>query len=149
VYSPSPPSVCAPSQLAILIFVENQMAVILVNKPEHKLKKAVGYHYDLVLVALLNGVSGVMGMPWTCAASVRSIQHVQAMSVFQAHNAPGERPKLLSVYEQRLTNVAVHMLICKSDSSCPVLVCGCGYFLHCLYACTCVYLAPRKFGAIR
>ena len=41
----------------------------------------------------------------------RSLQHIQALSVYSAHNAPGEKPKLLKVHEQRLTNVAVHMLI--------------------------------------
>lgn len=60
-----------PPQLATLIFIENQLACILVNKAEHKLQKEVGYHYDLVLVALLNGMSGMMGMPWVCAAPVR------------------------------------------------------------------------------
>ncbi|CAI8027990.1 Anion exchange protein 3 [Geodia barretti] len=33
------------------------------------------------------------------------------MSVFKAHNAPGEKPVLLRVYEQRMTNVVVHLLI--------------------------------------
>jgi anion exchange protein len=97
--------------LATLIFVENQLACILVNKAEHKLQKEVGYHYDLLLVALLNGLGGVMGMPWVCSASVRSVQHVQSMGVFKAHNAPGEKPKLLRVYEQRMTNVVVHLFI--------------------------------------
>ena len=71
---PSPPPLLPPSyptQLAILIFIENQLALILVNKAEHKLQKAVGYHYDLLLVALVNGLGGVMGMPWVCAAAVR------------------------------------------------------------------------------
>ena len=62
---------CPSFQLGILIFIENQLTCILVNKAEHKLQKKVGYHYDLLLVALLSGVSGVMGMPWICAASVR------------------------------------------------------------------------------
>ena len=43
-----------------------------------------------------------------------SIQHVQAISEYKAHNAPGEKPKLLRVYEQRMTNVVVHMLIRES-----------------------------------
>ena len=46
----------------------------------------------------------------------RSVQHVQAMSVFKAHKAPGEKPKLLRVYEQRMTNILVHMLICESHT---------------------------------
>ena len=62
---------CLLLQLAILIFIENQLACVLVNKAEHKLKKEVGYHFDLMLVAIINGFAGVMGMPWVCAACVR------------------------------------------------------------------------------
>ena len=64
-------------QLAILIFIENQLTVLVVNKPEHKLKKEVGYHFDLLIVAVLAGVCGLFGMPWMSAASIRSVQHIQ------------------------------------------------------------------------
>ena len=64
-----------------------------------------------MIVGILAGLCGLFGMPWFCAASVRSIQHVQALSVFSRKNAPGEKPQLLRVYEQRVTNTVVHLLI--------------------------------------
>ena len=73
--------------------------------------KPVGYHWDLFIVGILSGLFGLLGVPWICAASVRSYQHLQALSVFTKHNAPGEKPKLVKVHEQRVTNIVIHCLI--------------------------------------
>ena len=100
-------------QFSILIFVENQLALIFVNNPEHKLTKPVGYHIDLFLVSILSGVAGLIGIPFLCGAPVRSIQHLQALSVFTKKHAPGEKPGLVKIHEQRLTSFAVHVLISK------------------------------------
>ncbi len=116
--------------MGILIFVENQLTVLHVNKPEHKLKKEVGYHFDLVMVGVLAAICGLFGMPWMSAASVRSLQHLQALSVFSKRNAPGEKPKLEFVHEQRITNIAIHFLISECSS----------HFLILLF---CVGLVPR------
>ena len=89
------------------------MTLLLVNKHEHHLVKGVGYHFDLLLVGIFAGICGVFGLPWVCAASVRSIQHLQALSWYSRKNAPGEKPQLEGVYEQRLTNIIVHLLICE------------------------------------
>ena len=91
--------------------MENQLCLILVNKPEHKLKKPVGYHLDLSIVAILSGFSGLLGSPFLCAAPVRSLQHLQALSVYTKKTAPGEKPKLLRVNEQRVATIIVHVLI--------------------------------------
>ena len=97
--------------MAILICIENQLTLLTVNKVEHRLRKGVGYHFDLTIVGILAGFCGLFGMPWFCAAPVRSIQHIQALSVFSKKNAPGEKPQLLRVYEQRVTNIVIHTLI--------------------------------------
>ncbi len=91
--------------------MENQLTLLLVNKHEHNLVKGVGYHFDLLIVGIFAGVCGVFGLPWVCAAPVRSIQHLQALSRYSTKTAPGENPKLEGVYEQRVTNIAVHTLI--------------------------------------
>ena len=98
-------------QLSILIFIENQLALITVNKPEHKLTKPVGYHLDLALVGILAGFSGILGLPFLCGAPIRSLQHLQALSVYTKKQAPGEKPTLIRIHEQRLTTIAVHILI--------------------------------------
>lgn len=97
----------------MLICVENQLTLLLVNKHEHRLVKGAGYHFDLLLVGIFAGICGIFGLPWICAASVRSIQHLQALSRYNTKNAPGEKPKLLGAHEQRVTNIAVHVIICE------------------------------------
>ena len=87
------------------------MTLLLINKHEHHLVKGVGYHFDLLLVGIFAGICGIFGLPWLCAASVRSIQHLQALSRYSRKNAPGEKARLEGVYEQRVTNIAVHTLI--------------------------------------
>jgi len=82
-----------------------------VNKPEHKLSKPVGYHLDLALVGILAGVSGVLGLPFLCGAPVRSLQLLQALSVYTKKQAPGEKPTLVQIHEQRVVTLVVHILI--------------------------------------
>ena len=95
----------------MLIFIENQLTLIEINKPEYKLKKPVGYHWDLFIVGIISGLFSLLGVPWICAAPVRSHQHLQALSVFSKHNAPGEKPQLEKVHEQRVTNIVIHSFI--------------------------------------
>ncbi len=61
----------------------------------------------------LTGVCGMLGIPWTCGAPIRSIQHLQALSVYSTKNPPGEKPKLLYIREQRVTTLIVHIMISK------------------------------------
>lgn len=75
--------------------------------------KGSGYHFDLCIVSVLAGLCGILGLPWQCAAPVRSVQHLQSLSYFSRKTAPGEKPQLEGVYEQRVTNIVVHMLICE------------------------------------
>lgn len=86
---------------------------VIVNKKERRLKKGSGFHLDLFIIGILNGFCGVFGLPFMTAATVRSVTHVSALTVFSKTHAPGEKPKLLEVKEQRLTNFLVHVLIGK------------------------------------
>ena len=47
------------------------------------------------------------------SVSVRSVTHVSALTVFSKNVAPGEKPKLEGVLEQRVTSFVVHILIGK------------------------------------
>ena len=54
---------------------------------------------------------GIIGLPILCAATVRSVTHVNALCVYSRTYAPGEKPKLEYVIEQRVTAIAVHVII--------------------------------------
>lgn len=84
---------------------------MILNKKERKLEKGSGYHLDQMILGILTFMGGVFGLPWMCAATVRTVAHVSALSIYSRTHAPGEKPKLLGVKEQRVTNFAVHLLI--------------------------------------
>lgn len=65
----------------ILIFMETQISELIVGKPERGLKKGNGLHWDIVLLCFCNTVCGFFGLPWHCAATVRSVTHVSAVTI--------------------------------------------------------------------
>ncbi|XP_074878308.1 electroneutral sodium bicarbonate exchanger 1-like, partial [Buteo buteo] len=95
----------------ILIFMDQQISAVIVNRKEHKLKKGCGYHLDLFVVAVMLGVCSVMGLPWFVAATVLSITHVNSLKVESDCSAPGEQPKFLGIREQRVTGLLIFGLM--------------------------------------
>ncbi|KAM9603756.1 electroneutral sodium bicarbonate exchanger 1-like [Morphnus guianensis] len=95
----------------ILIFMDQQISAVIVNRKEHKLKKGCGYHLDLFMVAVMLGVCSVMGLPWFVAATVLSITHVNSLKVESDCSAPGEQPKFLGIREQRVAGLLIFALM--------------------------------------
>ncbi|CAK9305081.1 unnamed protein product [Gordionus sp. m RMFG-2023] len=101
-----------PALLAtILIFMDQQITAVIVNRKENLLKKGCGYHLDLLLVSLLVAICSLLGIPWFVAATVLSITHVNSLREETECSAPGERPKFLGVKEQRLTGFLIFVFI--------------------------------------
>ncbi|XP_056654178.1 electroneutral sodium bicarbonate exchanger 1 isoform X2 [Monodelphis domestica] len=95
----------------ILIFMDQQITAVIINRKEHKLKKGCGYHLDLLMVAVMLGVCSVMGLPWFVAATVLSITHVNSLKLESECSAPGEQPKFLGIREQRVTGLMIFVLM--------------------------------------
>ncbi|XP_066250292.1 band 3 anion transport protein isoform X2 [Euwallacea similis] len=95
----------------ILLFMETHICELILDKKERKLQKGAGFHLDIVLICLTNVVCGSFGFPWMCAATVRSIAHASALTVMSRTHAPGEKPHLIEVKEQRLSSFLVAVLI--------------------------------------
>uniref|UniRef100_A0A3B3V3I9 Anion exchange protein n=1 Tax=Poecilia latipinna TaxID=48699 RepID=A0A3B3V3I9_9TELE len=95
----------------ILIFMDQQITAVIINRKEHKLKKGCGYHLDLLIVAIMLGVCSIMGLPWFVAATVLSISHVNSLKVESGCSAPGEQPKFLGIREQRVTGFMIFTLM--------------------------------------
>ncbi|XP_030372865.1 anion exchange protein 3 isoform X2 [Scaptodrosophila lebanonensis] len=117
------PFVCVvPALLVyILIFMESQISELIVDKPERGLKKGSGLHWDIVLLCLLNMFCGFFGMPWHCAATVRSVTHVSSVTVMSRTHAPGESARIIDVKEQRLSGFFVCVMIGLSVLMAPLL----------------------------
>ncbi|CAL8289731.1 unnamed protein product [Lota lota] len=95
----------------ILIFMDQQITAVIINRKEHKLKKGCGYHLDLFVVGVMLGVCSVMGLPWFVAATVLSISHVNSLKLESECSAPGEQPKFLGIREQRFTGLMIFVLM--------------------------------------
>ncbi|XP_007647452.1 sodium-driven chloride bicarbonate exchanger isoform X1 [Cricetulus griseus] len=98
----------------ILIFMDQQITAVIINRKEHKLKKGCGYHLDLLMVAIMLGVCSIMGLPWFVAATVLSITHVNSLKLESECSAPGEQPKFLGIREQRVTGLMIFILMGSS-----------------------------------
>ncbi|XP_058869151.1 electroneutral sodium bicarbonate exchanger 1 [Acipenser ruthenus] len=95
----------------ILIFMDQQITAVIINRKEHKLVKGCGYHLDLLVVGVMLGVCSIMGLPWFVAATVLSISHVNSLKLESECSAPGEQPKFLGIREQRLTGLMIFVLM--------------------------------------
>ncbi|XP_038160945.1 electrogenic sodium bicarbonate cotransporter 1-like isoform X5 [Cyprinodon tularosa] len=107
--------------VTILIFMDQQITAVIVNRKEHKLKKGAGYHLDLFWVAILMILCSFMGLPWYVAATVISIAHIDSLKMETQTSAPGEQPKFLGVREQRVTGISVFLLTGLSVFMAPIL----------------------------
>uniref|UniRef100_A0A8D8MPB3 Anion exchange protein n=1 Tax=Culex pipiens TaxID=7175 RepID=A0A8D8MPB3_CULPI len=105
----------------ILIFMETHISELIVDKPERGLKKGSGLHMDIVLLCFLNTVCGFFGMPWHCAATVRSVTHVSAVTIMSKTHAPGESPHITDVKEQRISGFFVSLMVGLSVTMAPIL----------------------------
>lgn len=104
---------------------------MLLHKNEFKLKKGSGFHLDQFILGFIIFLCALFGLPWMCPATVRSVAHVSALAVMSRTHAPGEKPKLLGVKDQRVTNIVMNILIGMLSSKyfCLLVIIS----IHCFY----------------
>ena len=85
------------------------------------LQKGSGFHLDLLLIVAMGGFFALFGLPWLAAATVRSVTHANALTVMSKAVAPGDKPKIQEVKEQRVTGLLVAVLVGRSSPA----RCGC------------------------
>ncbi|KFP69290.1 Electrogenic sodium bicarbonate cotransporter 1, partial [Acanthisitta chloris] len=107
--------------VTILIFMDQQITAVILNRREYKLQKGAGFHLDLLCVSLLMVVTSVTGLPWYVSATVISLAHMESLRKESSTSAPGEHPEFLGIREQRLTGLAVFVLMGVSVFMAPVL----------------------------
>lgn len=82
------------------------------------LQKGSGFHLDLLLIVAMGGFFALFGLPWLAAATVRSVTHANALTVMSKAVAPGDKPKIQEVKEQRVTGLLVAVLVGRSSPAC-------------------------------
>ncbi|XP_026018820.1 solute carrier family 4 member 1b (Diego blood group) isoform X3 [Astatotilapia calliptera] len=109
---------CIPAVLVfILIFLESQITTLIVSKPERKMVKGSGFHFDLLVLVGMGGLSAIFGVPWLSAATVRSVTHANALTVM----SKGPKPVIEKVMEQRISGIVVALLVGLSVLMEPIL----------------------------
>ncbi|KAM6122960.1 anion exchange protein 4 [Phoenicopterus ruber ruber] len=107
--------------VTILIFMDQQITAVILNRKEYKLQKGAGFHLDLLCVSLLMVVTSATGLPWYVSATVISLAHMESLRKESTTSAPGEHPEFLGIREQRLTGLAVFILTGFSVFMAPIL----------------------------
>jgi mannitol/fructose-specific phosphotransferase system IIA component (Ntr-type) len=109
--------------VTVLVFLDQNITARIVNSPDHRLHKGEAYHLDLGVVGLLMAACSLFGLPWLVAATVRSLNHVRSLATVEEVVSPnGEtRDRVIHVRENRLTGLAIHLLIGLSLLLLPLL----------------------------
>ncbi|NWR42489.1 S4A11 protein, partial [Regulus satrapa] len=98
--------------LSMLFFIEQNIVASLTNAPENRLVKGTAYHWDLLLVALINTGLSVFGLPWIHAAFPHSPMHVRALAYVEERVESGHiYETIVSVKETRLTSLMANVLV--------------------------------------
>ncbi len=94
----TPIAALLPALLAcILLFMDQQITAVIVNRKENKLKKGCGYHLDLCVLSFLVFLVGLFGLPIYVAATVMAMNHVNSLRVESEACAPGEKPAFMGI----------------------------------------------------
>ena len=106
---------------SILIFMDQQITAVIVNRKEHLMKKGPGYHLDLLVLCVIIIINSYLGIPWYVASTILSINHVRSLQVESECSAPGEKIKFLGTREQRVTHIVIFIMVGLSAFLSPVL----------------------------
>ncbi|XP_036606864.1 anion exchange protein 4 [Trichosurus vulpecula] len=96
--------------MSILVFMDQQITAVILNRKEYQLQKGAGFHLDLFWVAMLMLLTSALGLPWYVSTTVISLAHMDSLRRESATCVPGELPHFLGIREQRLTGLVVFIL---------------------------------------
>lgn len=106
----------------VLIFLSQNITARLVNSPGNHLTKGESYHWDLAVIGGLVGLCSLFGWPWMVAATVRSLAHVRSLAITEeVVGKANHQAEIIHVVENRLTAVAIHILIAITLLVLPLL----------------------------
>ncbi|KAG8513417.1 Sodium bicarbonate transporter-like protein 11 [Galemys pyrenaicus] len=98
--------------LSLLFFIEQNLVAALANAPENRLVKGTAYHWDLLLIAIINTGLSLFGLPWIHAAYPHSPLHVRLLALVEERVENGHiYETIVSVKETRLTTLGASILV--------------------------------------
>ena len=110
--------------LCILGFLDQNLTSLLINRKKFGVVKPAAYHQDLLTCGvLIYPVCSILGLPFTHAATIRSLTHLKSLTNYETQELPDgtkvQVPK--TVVEQRVTQLGIHLLIGLSSFASSVL----------------------------
>lgn len=75
----------------ILIFMDQQITAVIINRKEFKLTKGCGYHLDLLVLAILIQVCSIMGLPWYEHSIFKKLTVNNVFCLFQVCSSYGSQ----------------------------------------------------------
>ena len=111
--------------LTILGYLDQNLTSLLINRKDHNLRKPPAYHLDLLVCGvLIYPVCSIFGLPFTHAATVRSMTHLIALSTRETVKLEGGGTitKVAKVIEGRTTHFIIHVLLLLAVALAPLLV---------------------------
>ncbi|OBI89978.1 sodium bicarbonate transporter family protein [Mycobacterium asiaticum] len=107
--------------VTVLLFLDQNITTRLVNSPSNALRKGGGYHLDLAVVGVITAVCSVFGLPWIVAATVHSLNHVKSLADTKRQDGDSGAERILAVRENRVSPLAIHILIAASLFMLPLI----------------------------
>jgi hypothetical protein len=103
--------------LTMLFYFDQNISVRAVNACN--VKKGEAYHLDMLALSAVMFVLSALGLPWVCAATVQSLNHVRAMADVDV--CVGGVERISNIIETRVSGFAIHAAILSSLLLLPLL----------------------------
>lgn len=108
---------------ALLNFMDQNTTALLVNRRSNGIKKPVGYHLDMLVLAIIYVPCALFGVIFPAGSTVPALTHVISLTTYEDRPilGGGTQKVALKVVEQRWTGFMIHALIFLSLFAAPVL----------------------------
>ncbi|EDV22178.1 uncharacterized protein TRIADDRAFT_59410 [Trichoplax adhaerens] len=101
--------------LSLLFFMDLNITSGIINSSTNNLKKGPAYHFDLLVLAFINLMLSIMGLPWVHGGLPHSPMHVRALAEVEQRVDQGRiHEKITRVRETRTAALLSHLLIALS-----------------------------------
>lgn len=92
--------------LSVLFYIDQNICGAMVHNAPFRLKKGNYFHMDLFILAILNSVLSLIGLPWMHGKLPHSHLHSKALADYEEHVEEGHvQQTIVSIRETRLTQI--------------------------------------------
>ncbi|CCH45818.1 Sodium-driven chloride bicarbonate exchanger [Wickerhamomyces ciferrii] len=103
--------------LAILFYFDHSISSLMAQDLKFKLKKPASFHYDLFLLGIVTGISGVLGIPCPNGLIPQAPLHTESLVIRNKFNN-----EIIGTVEQRFTNTVQGLMLLGMMTR-PLLIC--------------------------